>query len=106
VLRVNIYVISLSNPLVKDDTLVDLLSDTPKGSLLLLEDIDAAWLREGGGSVTHSGLLNAIDGVASVDGRVLFMTTNHPEKLDEAFLRPGRVDVREHIGLGRLPRVV
>mmetsp|Transcript_15593 Transcript_15593/g.46726 ORF Transcript_15593/g.46726 Transcript_15593/m.46726 type:complete len:519 (+) Transcript_15593:23-1579(+) len=99
ILRVNIYVISLNNPLVKDDTLVDLLSETPKGSLLLLEDIDAAWLQNGGGSVTHSGLLNAIDGVASVEGRILFMTTNHPEELDEAFLRPGRVDVRQHIGL-------
>lgn len=27
--------------------------------------------------VTFSGLLNALDGVATADGRVLFMTTNH-----------------------------
>ncbi|KAA8564679.1 hypothetical protein EYC84_011584 [Monilinia fructicola] len=39
-----------------------------------------------------SGLLNIIDGVASHEGRVLVMTTNHPEKLDEALIRPGRVD--------------
>jgi chaperone BCS1 len=31
-------------------------------------------------------------GVASHEGRVLVMTTNHPEKLDEALIRPGRVD--------------
>ena len=31
-------------------------------------------------------------GVASHEGRVLVMTTNHPEKLDEALIRDGRVD--------------
>jgi chaperone BCS1 len=42
--------------------------------------------------ISLSGLLNAIDGVASHEGRVLVMTTNRPEKLDEALIRPGRVD--------------
>jgi chaperone BCS1 len=42
--------------------------------------------------ISLSGLLNAIDGVASHEGRVLIMTTNHPEKLDAALVRPGRVD--------------
>ncbi|RDW83013.1 hypothetical protein BP5796_04504 [Coleophoma crateriformis] len=42
--------------------------------------------------ITLSGLLNIIDGVASHEGRVLVMTTNHPEQLDEALIRPGRVD--------------
>jgi chaperone BCS1 len=41
-----------------------------------------------------SGLLNAIDGVASQEGRVLVMTTNHPEKLDDALVRPGRIDMK------------
>lgn len=40
------------------------------------------------------GLLNAIDGVASHEGRVLIMTTNTPESLDEALVRPGRVDMQ------------
>lgn len=44
--------------------------------------------------ISLSGLLNAIDGVASHEGRVLVMTTNHPEKLDPALLRPGRVDMQ------------
>jgi len=26
------------------------------------------------------------------------MTTNHPERLDAALIRPGRVDVKEHLG--------
>jgi mitochondrial chaperone BCS1 len=41
-----------------------------------------------------AGLLNAIDGVAAQEGRLLFMTTNHPERLAPALVRPGRVDVR------------
>jgi mitochondrial chaperone BCS1 len=44
--------------------------------------------------VSMSGLLNAIDGVASQEGRVLVMTTNHPEKLDDALVRPGRIDMK------------
>ena len=48
--------------------------------------------------VTLSGLLNAIDGVASSEGRLLIMTTNRPDVLDPALLRPGRVDLRFEIG--------
>ncbi|KAL2010636.1 hypothetical protein VTN00DRAFT_6443 [Thermoascus crustaceus] len=44
--------------------------------------------------ISLSGLLNAIDGVASHEGRVLVMTTNHPEKLDDALIRPGLVDMK------------
>jgi chaperone BCS1 len=44
--------------------------------------------------ISLSGLLNAIDGVASHEGRVLIMTTNKPEALDEALIRPGRVDLQ------------
>lgn len=51
-----------------------------------------------GSHLTFSGLLNAIDGVASSEGYVLFFTTNHPEKLDPALLRPGRIDHVIHIG--------
>ncbi|KAK5683148.1 hypothetical protein LTS10_004679 [Elasticomyces elasticus] len=42
--------------------------------------------------ISLSGLLNAIDGVATHEGRVLIMTSNYPEKLDAALVRPGRVD--------------
>lgn len=44
--------------------------------------------------ISLSGLLNAIDGVASHEGRVLIMTTNKPEALDDALIRPGRVDLQ------------
>ncbi|OQR95844.1 hypothetical protein THRCLA_07521 [Thraustotheca clavata] len=45
-----------------------------------------------------SGLLNVLDGVVDTPGRILIMTTNHPEKLDLALIRPGRID--EQILLG------
>jgi len=49
-------------------------------------------------SVSFSGLLNAIDGVASHEGRILIMTTNHRERLDSALIRPGRVDTQIEFG--------
>lgn len=34
-----------------------------------------------------------MDGVASGEERIVFLTTNHPERLDPALIRPGRVDL-------------
>ena len=48
--------------------------------------------------LTFSGLLNAIDGVTSTEGRILFMTTNYVDRLDPALIRPGRVDFKQYIG--------
>ena len=39
-----------------------------------------------------AGLLNVLDGVVDCPNRILIMTTNHPEKLDAALIRPGRID--------------
>lgn len=44
-------------------------------------------------SVTFSGFLNALDGVASGEERIIFLTTNHIDRLDPALVRPGRVDL-------------
>ncbi|KAI0887980.1 BCS1 N terminal-domain-containing protein [Annulohypoxylon maeteangense] len=52
-----------------------------------------------GGRLSLSGLLNILDGVASQEGRILIMTTNHLEKLDAALIRPGRVDITVKFGL-------
>jgi chaperone BCS1 len=43
-----------------------------------------------------SGLLNVLDGVVDTPGRMLVMTTNHPDVLDPALLRPGRIDKKMH----------
>lgn len=47
--------------------------------------------------VTLSGILNVLDGASAVEGRLLIMTTNHPETLDEAVTRAGRCDSKFHI---------
>lgn len=75
----------------------------------MLEDIDAAFVSredtvtqkaayEGLNRVTFSGLLNCLDGVASTEARIVFMTTNYLDRLDPALIRPGRVDLKEYIG--------
>mmetsp|Transcript_24798 Transcript_24798/g.59660 ORF Transcript_24798/g.59660 Transcript_24798/m.59660 type:complete len:496 (+) Transcript_24798:297-1784(+) len=93
----NICILSLNDSGLTDDRLALALTMAPQQSLILLEDIDAAFAgREAGdhnhSGVTFSGLLNVLDGVASSEERLLFMTTNHIEKLDRALMRPGRVD--------------
>jgi chaperone BCS1 len=39
-------------------------------------------------------LLNLLDGVLETPGRILIITSNFPDKLDKALVRPGRIDVR------------
>nr|CAI5854383.1 unnamed protein product [Callosobruchus analis] len=105
----SISVLNLSERGLSDDRLNHLLSTAPQQSILLLEDIDAAFVSreetpqqksayEGLNRVTFSGLLNCLDGVASSEARMMFMTTNYIERLDPALIRPGRVDLKEYIG--------
>lgn len=42
--------------------------------------------------LTLSGILNALDGVVSLDERLVFMTTNVLDQIDPHLLRKGRVD--------------
>lgn len=160
-LQLDIYVVSLSASWISDNTLTTLMGRVPARCVLLLEDLDAAFVRSttrddddsnddgddekgnnggvgsadsfpsftsgfsssassGGFSTAYgynnsrssrknrhsrsdglsemntlslSGLLNALDGVAASEGRLLFATTNHLERLDPALCRPGRMDV-------------
>merc|ERR1712038_782861 len=45
-----------------------------------------------------AGLLNVLDGVVDTPGRMLVMTSNHPEMLDPALIRPGRIDKKLYLG--------
>ncbi|EPQ18434.1 mitochondrial chaperone BCS1 isoform X2 [Myotis myotis] len=105
----SICLLSLTDSSLSDDRLNHLLSAAPQQSLVLLEDVDAAFLSrdlavqnpikyQGLGRLTFSGLLNALDGVASTEARIVFMTTNHVDRLDPALIRPGRVDMKEYVG--------
>lgn len=43
-----------------------------------------------------SVLLNLLDGVLETPGRMMVMTSNFPERLDRALIRPGRIDAIIH----------
>ncbi|KAJ7156894.1 P-loop containing nucleoside triphosphate hydrolase protein [Mycena crocata] len=118
-LGLDIYVVSLSAKGMSDNTLTTLMGHVPTRCILLLEDLDAAFTRSvsrdststgapsstktstsetttaesDGSTLSLSGLLNSLDGVAAAEGRLLFATTNHIERLDPALSRPGRMDV-------------
>lgn len=79
-------------------------------AILLLEDIDsfdAARQRDeddegdrtgATAGISTTGLLNALDGVETPHGLITILTTNHPEFLDDALIRPGRVDKKVEFG--------
>ena len=108
-----IYILNLSS-INSDETLDSAFSGVKSGSILLIEDVDAFRVSKkrketskdknqnlGGllddndddnSSLTLSGLLNCMSGIYAKNGIITMMTTNHPEKIDPALLRPGRVD--------------
>lgn len=121
--KLKIYIVSLNSLAMNEENLGTLFAELPKQCVVLLEDIDTAGLTHtrddktqeeerpktiipaipgvnvpasttnNGGRISLSALLNIIDGVAATEGRILIMTTNHLDKLDEALIRPGRVDM-------------
>ncbi|KAH7028892.1 P-loop containing nucleoside triphosphate hydrolase protein [Microdochium trichocladiopsis] len=94
----------------EDGDLERLFVTLPPQCIVLIEDIDAVGLKRQqkqddnddgasrpllsprAGHCTLSGLLNVLDGVASQEGRIVLMTSNFADKLDEALVRPGRID--------------
>lgn len=49
-------------------------------------------------TLSLGGVLNAIDGISSSEGRILIATSNDKDSLDGALLREGRFDFKRHIG--------
>lgn len=116
--KMSIYVVNLTE--FDDKTLVKAIKDIPPNSVIVFEDIDCVktgrarvdvneLVRKQQGppgekpdpmdqfSVTLSGLLNALDGFNAPEDVLFVMTTNRVEALDEALLRPGRIDYRLHM---------
>lgn len=82
-----------------DDKFRSAVGTAPQKSMIVMEDVDALFTVHRDtdskhSSLTFSGFLNSIDGLASPEDIVFVLTTNHPSRLDPALLRPGRVDVR------------
>lgn len=92
----NLSVISMSKKF-DNDSLMSCISTLRNNTFLLLEDIDTIFekrksTRDNLG-LTFSNLINVLDGVFYKHGCIIFMTTNHIEKLDEGLIREGRVDM-------------
>merc|ERR1712154_412285 len=76
----------------KEDSGVDL------NFLGLLKNTAAFDKKFGVQKLTLAALLEVLDGVMEMEGRMLIITTNYPEKLDKALIRPGRIDMKVHFG--------
>lgn len=67
----SVCIVNLSAVGMSDDRLSDLLNYAPHNSILLLEDVDAAFVKKVSNqgvlnnTLTLSGLLNALDGIAT-----------------------------------------
>lgn len=95
--------LSLTAPKLTDDLLLLAVNSTRNPAIIVMEDIDSLFdthreKKELSG-VTFSGLLNAIDGIGDTSkGTIFIFTTNHPERLDPALCRKGRVDRKFRLG--------
>jgi chaperone BCS1 len=125
-LNCDVYHINLATGDISDSKLHSLFLSLPRKCIVVIEDIDSTGIgREmealpppmppapgihqhpfpvagkqhpRSNHVTLSGLLNAIDGNSSQEGRLLIMTSNNPDALDDALIRPGRIDKKVHFG--------
>ncbi|KAK3371243.1 mitochondrial chaperone bcs1 [Lasiosphaeria ovina] len=94
-----IFIINARDSRLTDDKLGALFKKVDKRCIIILDDIDgvgrpAGTAVNGRDGISLSGLLTAIDGVSSHEGHVLIMTTNKPDELGHALVRPGRIDKR------------
>jgi chaperone BCS1 len=90
-----------------DVSLMGAFSRISKGSILLLEDVDVFTAMQNRHedkahgkderTFSLSGLLNVLDGVMTPSGLVTIMTTNDIAAIDDAIMRPGRVDMLEKL---------
>lgn len=116
----SIYTVNLAD--FNDRSLMSAVNQVPGNSVVLFEDIDCmrgSQSRAGADSgsrqhgpatlgtkenvstqngITLSGLLNVLDGFHAPSGVLFVMTTNHVEKMDQALLRPGRIDYKLYLG--------
>lgn len=107
-LDMDVYYLSILS-MEGDSDLETSISRVPPNVMVVLEDIDAVRATKdrseeataadvpNNNDVSLSALLNVLDGMQSPRGVVFVMTTNHPDKLDPALKRPGRVDLHEHL---------
>lgn len=120
--NMDIYVLPIG--MISDSSLMQAFMSVPQNSIVIIEDFDSSSATqtrikpvkktgtfpqenaevaatpstdENFNPLTLSGLLNALDGIISINGLLVFLTTNHLENIDPALLRKGRVNYIENI---------
>ncbi len=94
----NLYMVNFTSK-ITDANFMRLVSKMPSGSIMVLEDIDALFTERvtndagNRSQVSFSAILNTLDGIARKNKMVTVMTTNFKDRLDEALIRPGRIDM-------------
>lgn len=90
-----IYFLNLTE--MNDDNLRRVYRSIKQNSIVVYEDVDALFVKrdnETKTEISFSTLLNCIDGAFSKYGIITIFTTNHPELLDPALVRSGRIDLK------------
>lgn len=94
--NLNVGILNMGHQ-VDDYVFMKAINDMDDNMILILEDIDALFVERkvndsNKSMVSFSGILNVMDGIARKHRLITFMTTNYPDRLDEALVRPGRID--------------
>ena len=94
--NLNVGILNMGHQ-VDDYMFMKAINDMDDNMILVLEDIDALFVERkvndsNKSMVSFSGILNVMDGIARKHKLITFMTTNYPERLDDALVRPGRID--------------
>jgi SpoVK/Ycf46/Vps4 family AAA+-type ATPase len=92
--KFNLYMLSFSKKF-DNNSLIHAIKNIESESILLIEDIDCLFNKRTSTDdtmISFSNLLNVLDGILYKHGSIIFLTTNHPEKLDHALIRIGRID--------------
>jgi chaperone BCS1 len=97
--EMDLYEVNVCSASMDDGKLKHAMSQIGEGDIALIEDVDGVYDDSTDSSVTPRGFSVAIDGVAEQPGRVLFMTTNNSDMLEERITRSGRVDRTFRLGL-------
>lgn len=71
---------------------IDLTTLTPAERIKKMADLKAIYRSRN--VIDEAFLLRFLDGIGDDDNRVIIGCTNHPDKIDPTYLRPGRFDIR------------
>lgn len=90
----SLYLIPFINGL-NDNSFTEAIKNIPDKSILLMEDVDILFKKRDKSStgMSFSGMINVLDGLTKKTGLLTFLTTNFIEELDDALIRPGRIDL-------------